>query len=180
MLFAKIFTLGLVALTSAIPLPVKRDFADIQNDFTQIDAQLTSINTKLVAYTGSLGESLALYTDITNLQTLVQGTTQHVIDNGALTVDQSATLNTAGENTVSLLETVLGNVITKLDVIESSGYSDLVFNLLADLKNDVDALFAALANVVDSSYADELAALKARADAAYQAVLDARGTTSKL
>jgi hypothetical protein len=114
MLFAKIFTLGLVALGSAIPVPVKRDFADIQNGFTQIDATLTSINTKVVAYTGSLGESLSLYSDITTLQTLLKGTTQDVIDNGALTAAQSATLNTAGESTVSLLETVLANVIIKV------------------------------------------------------------------
>ncbi|CAH0053798.1 unnamed protein product [Clonostachys solani] len=180
MLFAKIFTLGLVALASAIPVPVKRDFADIQDDFTQVDAKLTSINTKVVAYTGTLSESLSLYLDITNLQTLLKGTTQDVIDNGALTAAQSATLNTAGESTVSLLETILGNIILKIDVIKNSGYFDLVFDLLAAVKEDADALFAALANVVDPSYADQLAALHARINAAYQAVLDALDPPSKL
>ncbi|CAH0023704.1 unnamed protein product [Clonostachys rhizophaga] len=180
MLFAKIFTLGLVALASAIPVPVKRDFADIQDGFTQIDATLTSINTKVVAYTGSLGESLSLYSDITNLQTLIKGTTQDVIDNGALTADQSATLNTAGESTVSILETVLANVILKIDVIRNSGYFDLFFDLLAGVKEDVDALFAALANVVDPSYADQFTTLHQRVNVAYQAVLDAANPPSKL
>lgn len=114
MLFAKFFTLGLFAIASASPIVVKRDFAAIQKDFAAIDSKLDTIDTKVKAYTGTLSQSLSLYLDILAGQKLVQTATSDITANGALTADQSGTLNTAGGSTVGKLETILGDVIPKV------------------------------------------------------------------
>lgn len=112
--FTNFLTLGLAAIVSATPIVVKRDFNTIVSDFAQIETKLSALDVKIQAYTGTLAQTLSLALDITSLQKLAEDTTDHVKANGALTLDQSITLNTAGEKTVVHLETMLANLKPKV------------------------------------------------------------------
>ncbi|KAH8894795.1 hypothetical protein GQ53DRAFT_762208 [Thozetella sp. PMI_491] len=173
MQLTKIATLGLVGLASAAPRWIKRDLATIQADFAQISSQLTLLDTKLQAFTGNIFQGLDLYAGITTLETYIETTTDDITENGALSVDDSATLYATGKTTVDQLGVILDDILAKIDVIKSTGFTSLILEVLADVKADADDLFNALAANVDPSYSDELQDLQTTIDTEYDELIAA-------
>lgn len=91
MQFSKIVMTSLLGFALSSPID-KRTAAEVEADIATVSSDLTSFNTAINAFTGSLIQALSLLTSYNTLASAITAATSEVTSTGALSSADSATI----------------------------------------------------------------------------------------
>ncbi|KAJ0117407.1 hydrophobic surface binding protein a [Diaporthe amygdali] len=174
MQFSKILITSLFGLAVASPID-KRTAAEIETDIATISSDLTSFNTAINAFTGSLLQALSLLTSYNTLASATTTATSEITSTGALAASDSATIYASVSSLTTQISDTLSDATAKESVVASSGYTSSVCSALSTLSTDSDAFFTALEGTIDSAYTSQVDALQATVASGFASTISAYG-----
>lgn len=113
MQFSKIIMTSLLGLALGSPVE-KRTAAEIEADIATVSSDLTSFNTAINAFTGSLIQALSLLTSYNTLASAITAATAEVTDTGALTSAESATIYADVDSLTAQITDTLSDATAKV------------------------------------------------------------------
>ncbi|KAG8162594.1 hypothetical protein KVR01_008359 [Diaporthe batatas] len=174
MQFSKIAMASLLGLALGSPVD-KRTPAQVEADIADISSDLTSFNTAINAFTGSLIQALSLLTSYNNLASAITTATSQVTSTGALAAADSATIYADVQSLTAQITDTLGDATAKQSVVASSGYTSSVCDALSTLSADSDAFFTALEGTINSAYTSQVDALQATVASGFASTISTYG-----
>ncbi|KAI3396070.1 hypothetical protein diail_487 [Diaporthe ilicicola] len=172
MQFSKIITASLFGLSLGSPVE-RRTAAEIEADIATASSDLTSFDTAINGFTGSLIQALSLLTSYNSLASAITTATSDVTSTGALAASDSATIYTAVSSLTDQITDTLSDATAKESVVASSGYTSSVCSALSTLSTDADAFFTALEGTIDSAYTSEVDALQSTVASGFASTISA-------
>lgn len=115
MQFSKIAMASLLGLALGSPVD-KRTPAQVEADIADISSDLTSFNTAINAFTGSLIQALSLLTSYNSLASSITTATSHVTSTGALAASDSATIYADVQSLTAQITDTLGDATAKVSI----------------------------------------------------------------
>ncbi|KAL1850762.1 hypothetical protein Daus18300_012770 [Diaporthe australafricana] len=174
MQFSKIIITSLFGLALSSPID-RRTAAQIETDIATVSSDLTSFNTAINAFTGSLLQALSLLTSYNTLASAITTATSEVTSTGALAAADSATIYTSVSSLTAQITDTLGDATAKYSVVNSAGYTSTVCSALTTLSTDSDAFFTALEGTISSAYTSQVDALQATVASGFASTISAYG-----
>lgn len=113
MQFSKIVMTSLLGLALGSPVE-KRTAAEIEADIATISSDLTSFNTAINAFTGSLIQALSLLTSYNTLASAITTATAEVTSTGALAAADSATIYADVDSLTAQITDTLSDATAKV------------------------------------------------------------------
>lgn len=115
MQFSHIALLGLAGMAVAKPAPAqKRTAAEIESDIATVASDLTSFDSSINAFTGSLLQALALLSSYSTLSSAVEAATSEITSTGTLDSSDSATIYAAVESLTTQITDTLSDATAKV------------------------------------------------------------------
>ncbi|KAI7776831.1 hypothetical protein LA080_004425 [Diaporthe eres] len=174
MQLSKIVMISLLGFALASPVE-RRTAAEIEADIATISSDLTSFNTAINAFTGSLLQALSLLTSYNTLASAITAATTEVTSTGALAAAESATIYADVDSLTAQISDTLSDATAKQSVVASSGYTSSVCSALSTLSSDADAFFTALEGTIDSAYTSQVDALQATVASGFASTISTYG-----
>ncbi|KAG6354755.1 hypothetical protein INS49_003836 [Diaporthe citri] len=174
MQFSKIVMTSLLGLALGSPFE-RRTPAKIKADIATVSSDLTSFNTAINAFTGSLIQALSLLTSYNNLASAITAATAEVTSTGAIAAADSATIYADVQSLTAQITDTLGDATAKESVVASSGFTSAVCSALSTLSSDAKAFFTALEGTIDSAYTSQVDALQATVASGFTSTISAYG-----
>ncbi|KAK7728279.1 hypothetical protein SLS63_006727 [Diaporthe eres] len=153
MQLSKIVMTSLLGFALASPVE-RRTAAEIEADIATISSDLTSFNTAINAFTGSLLQALSLLTSYNTLASAITAATSEVTSTGALAAADSATIYADVDSLTAQITDTLSD---------------------ATAKSDADAFFTALEGTIDSAYTSQVDALQATVASGFASTISTYG-----
>lgn len=113
MQFSKIVMTSLLGLALGSPVE-RRTAAEIEADIATVSSDLTSFNTAINAFTGSLLQALSLLTSYNSLASAITAATSEVTSTGALAAADSATIYADVDSLTAQITDTLGDATAKV------------------------------------------------------------------
>lgn len=113
MKFTSTVVLALFGFATAAPAP-KRSAATVESAISTISSDLTTLDTNIKAFTGSIIQGLTLLTNFESIESAISSATSTVTSTGTLASSDSATIYSALSSLTTKIATTLSDTTAKV------------------------------------------------------------------